>query len=213
LNHYEEYFMNLRAFAFASITTLVTASASLIPTAHAEETSPSKQLSQTINEIIDVVEKMPGDENIPIRRELLEKVINPHFDFSEMAKRSMGSYWMKANPNQKKEFVQIFSKLLSDTYLSKIETVERGMVTVTGEDLQPSTSSGTKRAIVKSTVTSKGDVFPIDYKLYSKGKGWKVYDVIIENIGLVANYRSEFAGIIRKDGIDGLIVKLKEKSN
>jgi phospholipid transport system substrate-binding protein len=65
---------------------------------------------------------------------------------------------------------------------------------------------------VKSTVEYKGDTFPIDYKLlYSEGSGWQVYDVIIENIGLVANYRSEFAGVIRKEKFKGLLERLRDK--
>jgi phospholipid transport system substrate-binding protein len=67
------------------------------------------------------------------------------------------------------------------------------------------------RAIVKTTVTSKGDTFPIDYKLSLSNNVWQVYDVVIENIGLVANYRNEFSGVIRKEKFDGLMTKLRKK--
>jgi phospholipid transport system substrate-binding protein len=67
------------------------------------------------------------------------------------------------------------------------------------------------RAVVKTTVTSKGDTFPIDYKMSLTSNGWQVYDVVIENIGLVANYRNEFSGVIRKEKFDGLMTKLRKK--
>jgi phospholipid transport system substrate-binding protein len=99
----------------------------------------------------------------------------------------------------------VFSELLARTYLSKIETVKPGMVKVDGENVD------SNKAVVKTIVTSKGDNFPIDYKLMFTDGRWQVYDVVIENIGLVANYRNEFAGIIRKDTFAGLMERLRQK--
>jgi phospholipid transport system substrate-binding protein len=80
------------------------------------------------------------------------------------------------------------------------------MVKVESENVEP------PKAVVKTIVISKGDTFPIDYKLIQKeGGSWQVYDVVIENIGLVANYRNEFSGIIRKDNFSGLMEKLRAK--
>ena len=70
---------------------------------------------------------------------------------------------------------------------------------------------GKVKAVVKTSITSRGDTFPLDYKLTNASGKWRVYDVVIENIGLVANYRNEFAGIIRKDKLSGLIQRLKDK--
>lgn len=204
--------MKTKFFSFLSAS-LLAITTLLSSQGLAQELAPEKQLSDTIDKILEVVQKLPGDGQATARRAQLGEVIKPHFDFAEMSKRSLGSYWSKATPDEKKEFVAVFSDLLSDTYLSKIETVQPGMVKIEGADTFPDTSTGTKRSVVKTKVTNKGDVFPINYKLYSKGTGWKVYDVIIENIGLVANYRTEFAGIIRKDGISGLIKQLKSKSS
>ena len=67
------------------------------------------------------------------------------------------------------------------------------------------------KAVVKTVVLSQGDTFPIDYKMMYRDNGWRVYDVVIENIGLVANYRNEFSGIIRKDKFSGLMEKLRAK--
>lgn len=123
-----------------------------------------------------------------------------------MAKRSLGANWTTLNADQQKAFTEVFSELLARTYLTKIETVKPGMVKMDSEKLD------FPRSLVRTLVTSKGDVFPIEYRLYSQEGNWRVYDVVIENIGLVANYRNEFAGIMRKDGFDGLLSKLKDKN-
>lgn len=169
--------------------------------------TPLIEVKTTLDGILKIVEALPGDENRDERRSKLREVINPRFDFEEMARRSLGANWKEATEAQQKEFVQIFSDLLARTYLSKIETVKPGMVKVDSESVE------FPRAIVKTSVTNKGDTFPIDYKLMNNsGSSWKVYDVVIENIGLVSNYRNEFAGIIRKEKFDGLMTRLREKT-
>ncbi|MCB0331985.1 MAG: ABC transporter substrate-binding protein, partial [Bdellovibrionales bacterium] len=179
----------------------------LTPVAQAADvTSPKKEMEKTIAQLVDLVEKYPGDDNLSVRHEQMREVIGPKFDFDEMAKRSLGAQWKKITPTERQEFVDLFSELLATTYLGRIENVERNMVTVDEEKLRM------PRALVKTTVDYKGDLFPIDYKLINSDKGWRVYDVIIENIGLVANYRSEFAGIIRKNTFTGLLDKLRKKN-
>ncbi|MBN8548395.1 MAG: ABC transporter substrate-binding protein [Deltaproteobacteria bacterium] len=170
------------------------------------QTSALNEVKKTLDEVIKVVTTYPTDKQLQVRRDKLREVINPRFDFEEMSKRSLGTYWKEITPEQQKEFVVVFSDLLARTYLSKIETVEEGMVKFDGEKVD------FPRALVKTIVKYKGDNFPLDYKLLNEGGSWKVYDVVIENIGLVANYRNEFAGIIRKESFDGLMKKLREKS-
>lgn len=183
--------------------------------AHAENTasgtasslgSPLKIMTETIDEIVKVVELHPGDAGKSTRRTKLRELINPKFNFAEMSRRSLGASWTTITPDEQKEFVEVFSELLARTYLNKIETVKSGMVKVDSEEVQ------SPRAVVKTTVTSKGETFPIDYKLQLENNTWQVYDVVIENIGLVANYRNEFAGIMRKEKFAGLMERLKSKS-
>lgn len=168
--------------------------------------SPLKVMTETIDKIVQVCEQHQGDSAKTTRRDKLRVLINPKFNFGEMSRRSLGASWATISPEEQKEFVDVFSELLARTYLNKIETVKSGMVKVDAEDVQ-----GT-RAVVKTTVTSKGATFPIDYKLQFENNSWQVYDVVIENIGLVANYRNEFAGIIRKEKFAGLMERLKNKS-
>jgi phospholipid transport system substrate-binding protein len=167
--------------------------------------SPKAEMQKTIDDIISIAGTYPDDAQKTVRREKLRTLINPKFNFSEMAKRSLGANWNEISAEEQKDFTQVFSELLARTYLSKIETVKPGMVDVKSEQVE------LPRAVVKTVVTSKGDHFPIDYKLTYQNNAWQVYDVVIENIGLVANYRNEFSGIIRKDKFAGLMEKLRKK--
>ncbi|MCO6429619.1 MAG: ABC transporter substrate-binding protein [Deltaproteobacteria bacterium] len=169
------------------------------------DSTPLQKVQATIDEIVEIVQQNSGDDSKDVRRQKLREVINPVFDFDEMAKRSLGPHWNKVTPEEQAEFVSVFSDLLAKTYLGKIETVKPGMVKVTKEKVDA------PRAEVKTSVTNKGDTFPIDYKLQNTSGSWRVYDVEIENIGLVANYRNEFAGIIRKESFASLIERLKKK--
>lgn len=187
-------------FALALVTLLFTS----IHVAIAE-TSPKAEIQRTIDSIISVVEASPGDDKKLARRGKLREIINPKFDFDEMSRRSLGANWNTITPAEQADFTTVFSELLARTYLSKIETVKTGMVKVESENIESS------KAVVKTVVLSKGDTFPIDYKLMLENGQWRVYDVVIENIGLVANYRNEFSGIIRKDKFPGLMERLRKK--
>lgn len=168
---------------------------------------PRSMVEATIDQLVTVVNKYPGDEAQDTRRSEMRKIIEPVFDFSEMAKRSLGPHWGKAEANQRSEFVEIFSDLLATTYLKKIEKIKDGQVEVKKERIR------SPNALVQTTVTYKGDVFPLDYKMLATGNGWRVYDVVIENIGLVKNYRNEFSGIIRREEFSGLLKRLREKAD
>jgi phospholipid transport system substrate-binding protein len=164
------------------------------------------EVQRTIDDVVEIAQKYSGKEQTKERRAKLREVIDPRFDFDEMAKRSLGANWTQITPEQQHTFREVFSELLARTYLSKIETVKPGMVKMDSEKVD------FPRSLVRTLVTSKGDVFPIEYRLYNVAGNWKVYDVVIENIGLVANYRNEFSGIMRKEGIEGLLQRLRDKN-
>jgi phospholipid transport system substrate-binding protein len=166
---------------------------------------PRELVELTVNQIVELVEKHPGDQNRATRRAEILKVINERFDFEEMSKRSLGAEWQKITADQQSEFVKVFSDLLARTYINKVDELRRNMVEIKEQKLEAN------KALVKTIVEYKKDKFPLDYKLLNQGN-WRVYDVIIENIGLVANYRNEFAGIIRKEKFPGLLERLKKKN-
>ena len=176
----------------------------------AEETDPAPtqpiaQIQTVVDELVQVVEALPGEKNMTERRKKMRVIITPHFDFREMAMRSLGDKWNKVTTADQNEFIDLFSELLAKTYLNRLDNLGRGMVKFEGERV---VSSG---ALVHTVVKYKEDTFPLDYKMLLRDGQWKVYDVIIENIGLVQNYRNEFAGIIRKEGFPALIQRLKDK--
>ena len=127
------------------------------------------------------------------------------FDFSEMAKRSLGANWKKVSPDEQEEFVNAFSDFLADTYINRVDQVKPGMIEFNDEKVKGN------KALVKTSIMVDEETFPLDYKMYNNEGKWMVYDVIIENVGLIANYRNEFAGIMRKEKFAGLMKRLKKK--
>ena len=202
--------MNCRSFLTSIWLSVVLVSGAFGTDVNAESAefeSPKKVVEGAVDDLVGIVGQYPGEQKVGDRRKALRQRINPLFDFTEMAKRSLGANWLKINDDQRQEFVSVFSELLARTYLSKIENISEDVVAVDSEKIKY------PKALVKTTITYKDSNFPLDYKLLHRKGNWKVYDVIIENIGLVANYRNEFSGIIRKEKFAGLIQKLKKKNS
>ncbi len=141
--------------------------------------------------------------------EIVDKVVLPHFDFERMSRWALGKYWRKAKDSERTQFIQEFrtllvrtyAKALNDNYDQKIDMLPVRM------------RKGGKEATVRTEVQqSAGFPIPIDYKMYIKGGAWKVYDVSVDAISLVANYRTTFAKEIRKNGIPKLIARLADRN-
>jgi phospholipid transport system substrate-binding protein len=167
---------------------------------------------EMIQGIVDKVKKVVTEEGGSLSPEKLDDrlltIIKPAFDFNEMSRRSLGANWNKANKEEKDEFIELFSELLAKNYLKQIRDNAKD-----SEFTIISTSEEGIRSLVQSKIKTPKEEIKIDYRLYNKKGDWKVYDVVIENIGLVSNYRSEFSGIVRRDGMQGLIKQLRSKIN
>ena len=168
--------------------------------------APDAQVKTTIQRVKDLVQAQP-DKNSVVLDQNLKSELFPMFDFDQMARSSLGANWQKATPADQKEFVRLFSELLSRTYLKRIKSG----VSTSQIEVAESKVDGDK-AIVKSTVVADGERVAIDYRLQAEKDKWRVYDVIIENVGLISNYRTEFGGIIRKNGMSGLLDQLRSKA-
>ena len=191
----------LRQIGFLLITVSLLGGVSI-----AEANTPTDSVRMTIDKARATVKSDKGKVSEEQLAMNLEQVILPVFDFDEMSRRSLGANWSKGTPEQQKEFVELFSKLLSRTYRNQVmKGIDTSIITYDGESLTDGS------ALVKTSVQSEGDKFKVVYRLRKQADNWKVYDVVIENVGLVTNYRNEFAGIIRKDGFPGLIDRLKSK--
>jgi phospholipid transport system substrate-binding protein len=179
-----------------------------VPDAHAGEAT--QQIKETVDAVIGVLNnkelKKPGNKQK--RRKQLREIVNKRFDFEEMAKRSLGLAWNKRTPEEKKEFVSLFSDLLENTYVNKIERYEHEKVLYTGERLDGPYAS------VKTTIVTEKEVeIPVEYRIFKTDNKWEAYDIIVEGVSLVNNYRTQFSSLIRSDGYAGLVKRLSDKVN
>jgi len=166
-----------------------------------------KEVSDTINQVKTIVSTNAGKLNPAELDKKIEDVLLPKFDFEQMSKSSLGAGWKKATPEQQQEFIKLFTSLLSHSYLEKIrKNIEKSEVT-----FHPTTINDEGRIIVHCNVVADGQSVSIDYRIYKKDTGYKVYDVMVENIGLVSNYRSEFSGLLDQGNFEALLKKLREQ--
>jgi phospholipid transport system substrate-binding protein len=165
---------------------------------------PTEQLRGTLDRIIEVLH----NKNLP-QETMLDQVaemVRGKFDFRAMSQRTLGINWRKATPTQQKRFVDLFSRLLEDTYRGRVRnyTYQDEKVEYVGEKVQG------KRGQVDTLIVSNKDI-SVKYRVWLKGDEWLVYDVIVEEVSLISNFRSSYAEIIRKDGFDGLLRRLEDK--
>ena len=141
---------------------------------------------------------------------LVEDIVLPHFDFTRMSRWVLGKYWRKATPEQRRRFEKEFRMLLVKTYATSL------LEFVDDEFRYPPLRVGkaAKKVTVRTDVLRSGAApVRIEYRLFRGKKGWKAYDVLVEGVSLVANYRSSFAEEIRQKGLDGLITRLVEHNS
>lgn len=166
-------------------------------------------VKKTVDEVVRIVAdkelKKPQNENK--RRKELKAAVGSIFDYAEMAQRSMGRHWKDRSAAEKKEFAQLFETLLENSYVGKIESYNQEKIVYLKE-----TVDGDNAEVKSKVVTAKRDEFTLDYRLVNKGGKWMVYDVVIEGVSMVSNYRSQFNKIITNQGYGELLKKLRSKS-
>jgi len=178
--------------------------------AEAEAGTPLAFIKAEVDAVFKVLRQYPVDgpaENLPKRREAIKKIIDNSFDSREMSRRALGRYWKEQTPEQQDEFVKLFYWRLYNFYILRIETYSDEKVLYGDERLAGDNAS------VQTRVSSKRyPEFDIEYRLKRRGDSWRIYDVVIEGVSLIANYRSQFAGFLSKKSFDELIKTLREKS-
>jgi len=136
--------------------------------------------------------------------EALRKELFPYFHFEEMAKRSLGVHWKDRTPREREEFTRLFRDLLENAYVGKIEGYKGEKILYRKESVDlPYAEVNTV------IVTLQGDEIPVDYRVLKDGARWRIYDIVIEGVSLVNNYRSQFAGILQKSSYPELVRRLK----
>lgn len=164
-------------------------------------------IEQTVTHVRDVVTAEEGKTSAVELDKKLREIVAPVFDFQEMSMLCLGQNWKAGTPEQQKEFVDLFSELLARTYLRRIRENAKDSEFV----ILSYSNLAADRALVRTKVNYNGDQAGVDYRLRLQEGRWKIYDVVIENVGLVTNYRNEFSSIIRKEKFDGLLVRLRAK--
>jgi phospholipid transport system substrate-binding protein len=168
---------------------------------------PTDQTKATVDRVVSIISNPALQSKKDERREQLRAVIYPRFDFIEMAKRSLGPHWTRRTPQEQQEFVKVFTGLLETSYVDKIESFNGEKVAYTREQVD-----GDNAEVFTKVVTKKGEEFSINYKLHLVNGEWKVYDVVVEDISLVNNYRSQFNRVLANASFDELLRKLQQKA-
>jgi phospholipid transport system substrate-binding protein len=171
--------------------------------------APTDSMKSTIDEVLRIVrdKELKRSEKGEERRHLLEKVVAGRFDYAEMSRRALGAPWNQLTDQQKQEFVDLFQTLLTNSYADKVETYS-------GEGVQYLNERTEKEyAEVRTKVLSGKTEIPLDYRLINKADDWRVYDVIVDNVSLVNNYRGQFSKILRGSSYSDLIDQLRKKSD
>jgi phospholipid transport system substrate-binding protein len=178
-----------------------------VATAIASE-PPTGTVKGTINEVIGLLtdEDLKQPSQSARRRKLIEEAVGKRFDYEEMAKRSLAAQWNKLSEPEKQEFVELFQALLSNSYANKIEGYSGEQVHYLKERVDGA------YAEVRTKIVSTKSEFPLDYRLVNQSGDWRVYDVVIDGVSLVKNYRSQFERIIRSSTYNELVEKLMKKS-
>jgi phospholipid transport system substrate-binding protein len=185
----------------------------LVAPIYADEHPAQKLVTDTSKEILARLEK----EESVVRAEsdrlyqIVEEMVLPHFDFKAMSSWVLGKYWRKATDEQKQRFAKEFQMLLVRTYSNAL--LEAIGKQITYLPLK-SNKADAEEVTIRTEVEQKGGFpIPIDYKMHQKNGEWKVYDVVIDNISLVANYRTTFAKQIKDEGLDKLIEDIAERNS
>ncbi|MGB5159477.1 MlaC/ttg2D family ABC transporter substrate-binding protein [Desulfobacterium sp. N47] len=171
--------------------------------------SPLNSLKGPIDQGLGLL-KDPKYKDASQRKEQRDKmweIIRKAFDFTELGGRTLASNWKKFSPRQRKEFTEMFSEVLGNAYLDKIQSEYKGeKVNYVNQEIISDT-----KAIVNTKIKRANEEIPVNYSMILKDNEWKVYDVKIEGISLVQNYRSQFNDILSKETPDELIKRLSKK--
>ena len=174
--------------------------------------SPEDMVKQTADQMLSKLreERQVIDQHPGRIYDLVNQIVLPHFDFEKMSSWVLGKYWRTATPDQRKRFVDEFRNLLVRTYAKSLSSYRDNKISYLPMRSSPQDTD----VKVRTEVDQPGGFpIPIDYSLYLKGDEWKVYDVTIDGVSLVTNYRTTFANQIRQNGLDKLIATLADRNS
>jgi phospholipid transport system substrate-binding protein len=167
---------------------------------------PSDQLRSRIDRVIGILDDGALKARPEARRSALRGAASEIFDFTEITRRALGRHWQAATPAEREELTRLLTTLLERAYLGRIEQYSGERIVVAGDAIDG------ELATVRTKLVSKGGVeIPVDYRLYRAGDRWLAYDVAVEGVSLVANYRAQFNKIIQTSSAQALVKRLRAK--
>lgn len=169
---------------------------------------PTEKIRQTTDKILSIVSSpaLRDPSKAQERRKLIRSAVDERFGWDEMARRSLATHWAKRTDEERKEFVRLFADLLERTYMKKVEDYS-GEKVLYGEE----TKDGDHARVKVRIVTKKNKDIAVEYRLKKEGNDWLIYDVSIEGVSLVNNYRTQFNSIILQSSYENLLKRLKDK--
>ena len=172
--------------------------------------APTDQLRGAIDRVIKALDNpaLKGDSKVGERRTAVRKIANDIFDFGEIARRSLGRHWQGRTDKEREEFISLFGDLLERSYISKIELYGGERILYTNERMDAEVA-----VVSTKIITKNGTEVPIDYRLLRRGDRWLVYDITIEGVSLVSNYRTQFNKIIQTTSYGELVKKMRAKQD
>ena len=175
---------------------------------HAWAGEPADQLFARIDQVLRILDDpaLKPAARAEERRAAIGRVAHDIFDFEEIARRSLGRHWQARTPEERDEFVRLLGHLLERAYLGKLELYNGERIVLLGDSVD-----GDLATVRTRVVTRQGTEIPVDYRMQRRGDGWRAYDVAIEGVSLVANYRSQFDKIIRRASFQQLVKQVREK--
>lgn len=180
----------------------------LLPSAPAWAGAPTDQLKASVDQVIRILgdPALKSESRTHERRAAIRREADTIFDWEETAKRALGPHWRSLSDKDRQEFVSLFVDLLERSYISNIERYSGEKITYAGDSLDGDV------ATVKTRFTTKdGTEIPMDYRMLKRGDRWLVYDVKIEGVSLVGNYRTQFDKIIHTASYQELVRRLKNR--
>jgi phospholipid transport system substrate-binding protein len=166
--------------------------------------------TDTVRDYTDAVVKVLEDPALKVedrraeRRAAVRKIAIDVFDVQETARRALGQHWQQRSPEEREEFVQLFADLLERTYINKIDLFGGEKLRFTEEKID-----GDHAVVRAKVITKQGTEVPVEARMINRGTRWQIYDIVIENISLVGNYRSQFDRIIRSSSYGELAKRLR----
>jgi phospholipid transport system substrate-binding protein len=166
------------------------------------------QVKVTVDRVIKIVQdpELKKPANTDKRRQQIREVAREIFDFEAMARGSLARHWQPLSPDQRKKFTELFTDLLEASYVGKIEAYGGEKVIYLPEKVEDDTVT-----VQSKIVSPRGTEIPIEYRMRKDGDRWKAFDVKVENVSLVANYRTQFNQIITRSSFDDLMKKMQQK--